>query len=396
MSQNKKEPNQDAQASGKQSQVLNIEYSLSGFASATKIWLAIPPNLPSQEIKLEKIRPQSNRILDIGLNKVAYFELKKGEDIRLHFQLICYEISTPQCGVIEESYLSNEPFINVTQEIRNMAASIVGDIKDKREQARLLFTWVRDNIKYKHPPRTWGNIAALQAKSGDCGSSSFLFVSLCRALGIPSRVLFGRIANNEGKSTPHAWAEFYIGGWIPVDCSTSSDVKRPLFSICDYFGMPSNQDYYFGNLDNKRIVYSIGTGLDPVESYPEIKSKNGYKLYTDSGTFLWGKELYHNEIPFLQPVYYASEEDRTTQGKLKIKVSITRKIVDPILAKIFPLLLPVFAIFSLVSEFGTFLVIGVALSMLIGNVITWKGKTRVFWISVFVIVLAFIVSISFG
>ena len=396
VNRSKKEQNQDAQASYNQSQVLNIEYSLSGFTSETKIWLAIPPNLPSQEIKLEEIQPQPNRILEIKPSKVAYFELEKGEDIRLHFQLICHEISTPQSGVVEESYLSNEPFINVTQEIRDMAASIVGEIKDKREQARLLFTWVRDNIKYKHPPETWGNIAALQTKSGDCGSSSFLFVSLCRALEIQSRVVFGRIANNEGKSTPHAWAECYIDGWIPVDCSISNDVKRPLFPICDYYDMSSNPDYYFGHLDNKRIIYSIGTGIDSVEAYPTIENKKGYELHTDSGNFIWGKELYHNKIPFLQPAYYATEDERITQGKFKIKVSLARKVIDPILAKLCPLLIPVFAVLSLVSIYGTLLVIGTILGMLVGNMITWKGKTRIFWTSIMVVVLAFLVFIFAG
>jgi hypothetical protein len=389
--QYKKVQNQHTQAVDIQSQVLNIEYYLSGFAFPTKVWLAIPPNLPGQVVRLEKIQPQPHRIFEIKPNKVAYFELEKGEDIRLQMQVITHEISTPQSGDVKESYLSDEPFINITQEIRDLAAIIVGEIKDRKEQARLLFTWVRDNIKYKHPPKTWGNIAALQTKSGDCGSSSFLFVSLCRALEIPSRVIFGRIVSNEGKSTPHAWAECYIDGWIPVDCSISSDVKRPLFSICDYFGMPSDPDYYFGHLDNKRIAYSIGTGIDPVVPYPKIVSKNGYMLHTDSGNFLWGKELFHDRIPFLQPVYYASKDERITQGKLRIRVPLRKKVVDPIMAKLCPLLIPVFAIISLVSIYGIILVIGTILSMLIGNILTWKGKTRVFWASIMAVVLIILV-----
>lgn len=396
LNQHKKKPNQYKHYTGQQSQVLNIEYYLSGFTSATKVWLAIPRNLPSQVVKLEEVQPKPHRILEIGLNKVAIFELGIGEDIRLHIQLISHEISVSHSGDVKESILSNEPFISVTQEIRDMAAMIVGETQDKRDQAKLVFSWVRDNIKYKHPPETWGNIATLQTMSGDCGSSSFLFVSLCRALEIPSRVVFGRIVSNEGKSTPHAWAECYIDGWIPVDCSISNDVKKPLFSICDYFGIPSDPDYYFGHLDNKRIVYSIGTGIDPIISYPKIESKKGYKLHTDSGNFLWGKELYHDKIPFLQPIYYASEEDRTTQGKFRIRVPLIRKIIDPIMAKILPLLIPVFAVASLVSILGTFLVIGAILGMLVGNMLTWKGKTRVFWAFIFVVVLVILVFIIGG
>ena len=201
-------------------------------------------------------------------------------------QVTRYETSGPQPGETDESDLESEPFIEVNEEVRDKAYEIVGSVRDKREQAYLLFRWVRDNIKYKYPPKVSGNLATLHSRRGDCGESSFLFVSLCRALGIPARVVFGRIVGEDGKTTPHAWAEAYMGGWLSVDCSIARDVKKPLFSTSDYFGIPHDPEYYFGNLDDKRLVYSIGTGIDPEVEYPKGDGK-GYRIKTQDGDFFW-------------------------------------------------------------------------------------------------------------
>ena len=47
----------------------------------------------------------------------------------------------------------------------------------------------------------------------------------------------------------HVWAEFYLQniGWIPVDPTIGQD---------------DNKDYFFGNLDNKRLVMSKGYNVN--------------------------------------------------------------------------------------------------------------------------------------
>ncbi len=61
-------------------------------------------------------------------------------------------------------------------------------------------------------------LSALEAKEASCNGKSRLFVAMCRAKGIPARVVGGIILKNERKKTSHAWAEVYMNGnWIPFD-----------------------------------------------------------------------------------------------------------------------------------------------------------------------------------
>lgn len=370
---------------------IHVRYCSPHFTKAAKAWLAIPPDLPNQGVEIVHIAPQPLLEYRSGPNTIAYFELNDGGYIELSMKIHRCETKGPQPGSVSEGDLLDEPFITVTHEVRMKALEIVASVYDKKDQAKLLFNWVRDNIAYRHPPAVWGNLAALNSRTGDCGSSSFLFVSFCRALGIPARVVFGRIVNDEGKSTPHAWAECYVDGWLPVDCSMARDARRALFSPCDYFGTYSNPDTYFGNLDNKRLVYSIGVGIVPQPTYPRIIGEGKRRVQTHDAVFSWGKNLYQDRIPFLQPIYYACEEDLASQGKLHVDVNRAHMIVDPIMAKLFALLIPLFLFMSSLSPFFRDLLLGSILVMLLGNTITWKGKTRAFWASVLAIAIVIVV-----
>jgi hypothetical protein len=60
----------------------------------------------------------------------------------------------------------------------------------------------------------------LRNRSGVCEDYASLFTALCRASGIPARLVYGQGVNlARGSSEPHAWAEFFLSshGWIPVE-----------------------------------------------------------------------------------------------------------------------------------------------------------------------------------
>jgi len=67
-----------------------------------------------------------------------------------------------------------------------------------------------------------------KSKQADCVEHALLFASVCRAMGIPTRIALGMIFNRN-KETPemkfHAWIEFHDGErWVPSD---SSDQQFP-------------------------------------------------------------------------------------------------------------------------------------------------------------------------
>lgn len=92
---------------------------------------------------------------------------------------------------------------------------------------------------------------------GECGDYSALFIALCRASGIPARPVVGYWAIS-GSNQTHVWAEFYLEGvgWIPVDVTIGQMEKE-------------NRDYYFGNMDNQRVILSKGYNSPLMPTTPD-------------------------------------------------------------------------------------------------------------------------------
>jgi len=83
------------------------------------------------------------------------------------------------------------------------------------ETARSIYRWVADNLKNTGYHKTdRGALWALENKQGDCTEFAGLFAALCRADGIPARVLSGFTCPKNMILKPyslHNWAEFYDG-----------------------------------------------------------------------------------------------------------------------------------------------------------------------------------------
>jgi hypothetical protein len=90
--------------------------------------------------------------------------------------------------------------------------------------------------------------ALLQGRVADCVLASSLLVAICRARGIPARVLSGFLLH-PANLAPHSWAEVRIGAdnWVPFDLGT--------WAYCA--GNPHDPDwghYFFGRLDARFIA----------------------------------------------------------------------------------------------------------------------------------------------
>lgn len=126
----------------------------------------------------------------------------------------------------EQLYLRSTPIIPVQQNIREMASQITEGAQEIKEKLRLLFIYIIKHFKYKFPPKARGVTHFLKDKQGDCGEFSFLYAALCRAIGVPCRVMVGAFAM--GKHHAHVWNEVYLPeeGWMPVDVSMAYVVKK--------------------------------------------------------------------------------------------------------------------------------------------------------------------------
>ncbi|MDY6911271.1 MAG: transglutaminase-like domain-containing protein [Chloroflexota bacterium] len=97
------------------------------------------------------------------------------------------------------------------------ANEITAGTQNAWEAARAIAEWVHENIRYQITAS--GARQALIDSKGDCGPQAYLTIAMCRAVGIPAR-LVGGFAYGNGQFGQHYWVECYMGkknGWIPFD-----------------------------------------------------------------------------------------------------------------------------------------------------------------------------------
>lgn len=156
--------------------------------------------------------------------------------------------------------------------------------------AKEIFVWLKQNTEYKihiYSNNVQPCNITLNSRYGDCDDLSFLYISLCRSVGIPARFIRGFLIEKDS-ATPHAWVEVYVGGdvgksgWIPVECAGTSD--NIISEVNQNFGIESADHLRLFTDDgsNESIEISL-SGLSYVaygsinldtEPYVEIKGYN--------------------------------------------------------------------------------------------------------------------------
>ena len=117
-----------------------------------------------------------------------------------------------------KDYLKDAPEIQVKHPmIRALAGDLVEGKKDAWQAAKLISTWVYDNLD-KVLVDSFTALDALHDRRGECQSHTNLFTALARAAGIPTRVVNGLVYSQEFKGfLYHAWPEVWVGEWRALD-----------------------------------------------------------------------------------------------------------------------------------------------------------------------------------
>jgi len=178
--------------------------------------------------------------------------------------------------------MEQPPHIIFTRYIKNLAREIVGDIQNPYLKAKRIYEWITRNMTYTYVAEysTYESICEYVSRNlrGDCGFHAILFITLCRAEGIPARWQSGWYANPaaEGPS-PHDWAQFYVEpyGWLYVDASFGRSWR----------GLDKNiHDFYFGNIDNFRTIFNIDI---MARFFPEKKHLRSDPVDNQRGELEW-------------------------------------------------------------------------------------------------------------
>jgi transglutaminase-like putative cysteine protease len=201
-------------------------------------------------------------------------------------------------------YLAANKHVVIDDEIRQLADQIVGDETNPVLMARKLYDWVLNNVDYwvkdpqhKKASPVGSTAYCLTFRTGNCTDFESLWTSLARAKGIPTRIVYGsffkpELNGHDLDQSYHCWATFYAPGlgWIPHDVAvadlyagefevtTDNEVLMRRTTADGRFGVdPAKVEYYFGNLDERRMVWSIGRDLilspkqggEPVNALPK-------------------------------------------------------------------------------------------------------------------------------
>lgn len=121
-------------------------------------------------------------------------------------------------------YLAGTAFWPVSDpQVERLSGEVTDSQMSDAAKVEALWRWVRENIRYTGPSGTrYGTPQVLTQRYGRCWDRSDVFVTLCRASGVPAREVAGWLRLT-GDSGGHVWAQAYIEGkgWVSVD--TTSD-----------------------------------------------------------------------------------------------------------------------------------------------------------------------------
>jgi tetratricopeptide (TPR) repeat protein len=102
--------------------------------------------------------------------------------------------------------------------IQELAAQLRGQERDAWKVALRLLRWVHDQMTPAETAVRFKSTGEILAQmEGTCSEYTVLFLSLCRAAGLPARAAAGVVVSPSGALIPHLWAEVYVGYWARVD-----------------------------------------------------------------------------------------------------------------------------------------------------------------------------------
>ena len=163
----------------------------------------------------------------------------------------------------KQHFLRQTTEIPVNEDMRKLAQKEGASGTDLNSMRAIYDFVVNNSTYYKANPEKFsgsgeGDIDAeycLYQKQGGCTDFHALYMSMGRSMEIPTRFVIGSFlpAEFEGKDKGvayHCWAEAYLDGkgWLPLDAAYG-----------DLW--PDLHDYYFGQLDARRVAFSRGRGL---------------------------------------------------------------------------------------------------------------------------------------
>lgn len=309
-------------------------------------WFAMPQQDPAQEVcgfKVDCPFPyrvtrdsEGNQAVYIEVANPAVKEFSVVETFTVRRREVLSGVDAAKARPLADAerktharHLAANANVVIDDKIRALSAEIVGNEKNPVVAARKIYDWVLGNIEYwvKDPANKKASPVGsteycLATKTGNCTDFHSLWTSLARAAGIPTRMVYGSFFKKEldGKDADqsyHCWPEFYAAGigWIPHDVAVAdifvgdfqlnadNTEKVRLTTADGYTGADKAKvDWYFGNIDERRVTWSVGRDLtlEPKQASGPVNALAKAHVEVDgkpgAEKTVWTRKLTYREI----------------------------------------------------------------------------------------------------
>ena len=222
-----------------------------------KVYIAIPRDLPNQHLLKEpEFIPEPDKILaDQYGQKVAYYHFQDIQPMqnKIVKEVIDAQLSSVNYFILPErvknlndipkeirkTYLKDSEKFRIKDPfIRKAVQNAIGKEKNPYWIARKVLKYVADKIDYEL--KGGWDIApeVLKRGKGSCSEYAFVYISLMRAAGVPTRYV-GSVSERGDRASIdpvfHRWIEVYLPGygWVPVDpgVADSPEPRRKALAI---------------------------------------------------------------------------------------------------------------------------------------------------------------------
>lgn len=311
-----------------------------------RLWMVVPQSVPEQDVeKLVVEVPGAHRFTtDSAGNRLLFTEIEApaAGELRVATRFVLRrrearsgaspECTRPYAGGEREAlaaHLEPDTHVVIDDRVRELADRIAGEEDNPVAEAKALYDWMLDNVDYwvkepalKKASKVGSTSWCLDTGTGNCTDFHSLYASLARARGIPTRIVYGSLFKPEleGEDVDqsyHCWIDFWAPelGWVPLDVAVAdiyagafplTDANRTLVSRTTATGYagpdPALVEYYFGNLDARRVTWSVGRDLEleprqsggPVNALPKARVEvDGVELEEGVG---WTRKLTYREL----------------------------------------------------------------------------------------------------
>jgi transglutaminase-like putative cysteine protease/sugar lactone lactonase YvrE len=155
---------------------------------------------------------------------------------------------------IKEKYLENNDKYQFDHPvIQNAVKEAVGDETNPYWIFRNIFDYLREKMSYEMVGG-WNTAPTVLARgTGSCSEYTFVYISMCRAAGLPARYVGAVVVRGDYASMDdvfHRWVEVYLPnyGWVPIDPSGGDQ------------DWPRDQANYIGHVATRYLITTESGG----------------------------------------------------------------------------------------------------------------------------------------